>query len=203
MAANGLFGLTRRFSATGRSLAFAWLAVAGLVVFHRNESYFKVPLYFLGAESNISAAEIDAGHWLARNAQAGDLLVSDPSTQYVLEAVSGVNSQGGAYMNLKTRQLLVGLNSTPDAAAVAGRVAAVQDGLTREEADRHGTLLVLSGRYFAWQKLPTDEKESFYYNVWQPMLLSPLNRQYIDSLVASGRFEPVFENAELAVLRVR
>jgi hypothetical protein len=171
-------------------------------VFYRNETYFKEPLYFLGSESNISPAEVQAGDWLSKNAPSGSLLVSDPSTQAVLEAASGVNSQGGPYMSLETRRVLESINRSDDYGAVAERLLTIQDNLAFERQVRTDTLFVLSGRYFAWQQFPSEQKESFYYNIWQPVLLDPGDQGYINGLVDSHKFNLLYRNSELAILRV-
>ncbi|MDP3988088.1 MAG: hypothetical protein Q8P80_02995 [Candidatus Levybacteria bacterium] len=183
-----------------RIFALFWVILLFLVVFYTDQTGYKEFLSFKGSESHVSKNEIEAGNWLSKNVPASSILVSDPSTQYVFEAISEVNSQGGVYMNRNTRQALTDINSLYDSEMVARRLLTIHDQLTYEKIKQKGVVFVASGRYFAWQKLTDKQKLSFFYNVWTPSKLEEGNRDYIDFLIQSGRFKKIYESDEMIIL---
>lgn len=183
-------------------LAIAWISFCFLIVFFKSQNSYKDPLYFDGKASHISYAEIDASNWLSKNAGKEILLVSDPGTQYILEATSGVNTQGGAYMSEQTRKVLSEINNSQDTQDLLGKLRSIKDNLNYENQVRTKTIFVLSGRYFAWQNLPQDQKKSFFYNVWTPQKIKPEDNLYIDFLINSKEFKLLYRNGELAILEL-
>ena len=99
-----------------------------LITFYENQLTYKQPLNFHNLQTQISPVEISAGDWLASQKQNGQaLLISDPATQYILEAVSGVNSQGGMYMDLNTRRILESINGYYSLGDVKTKLTEVKD----------------------------------------------------------------------------
>lgn len=105
-------------------------------------------------------------------------------------------------MSLETRRLLAETATTgPNAAA--DTFAIVHDELPFERAADRRTLVVLSARYFAWLDMPSERRESFYYNVWQPLRLSSADKSRIAEYAASPRFRLLYDNDELAILELQ
>lgn len=182
--------------------AVIWINIALLVVFFKSQSSYKEMLYFDDKYSHISYGEIETGRWLTQNIKKDTFLISDPATQYVLEAMSGVNTQGGAYMSEETRKTLSEINGVQDMEKIKNKLKNVKDRLDFENKVRKNTLLVLGGRYFAWQKLPEKEKLSVYYNIWRPKLLSAKDWEYIKSITADPRFNIIYQNNELVIIQI-
>lgn len=185
-----------------RVIALSWIILFFLVGFYTNQSVYKEFLFFEGFESHLSKNEIEAGVWLSKNAGTKSFLISDPSTQYILEAISGVNTQGGVYMNSGTRQILSEINFLYDPQRVRRYLLSVSDGLEYENISKKRTVFVLSGRYFAWQKFTEDQKRSFFYNTWTPRKIEETGKDYINYLVQSGKFKKIYENDEMAIVEL-
>lgn len=198
--ASGIGFLIMHLNKIFKTVAIFWIGLSLFFVFYKSQAIFKEPLYFEGYRTHISLEEINAAKWLAQNFPHA-LIISDPSTQYILEAVSGVNSQGGAFMANSTRKILSEIKDSTDSAQIKEKLSSVEDILAYEK-NSNNTLLILSGRYFLWQNLPEDQNLSFYFNVWAPKKLSNQDKIYITSLTRNGRIKNVFQNSELAILKI-
>lgn len=177
----------------------AWIFLAFLTVFITNKSFYKEPLNFKGIESNVSKLELKAADWLVQNAPPNSLLISDPATQYILEALSGVNSQGGAFMDLTTRETLTKIQTVTDIEDLKKTTQTIRDKLPTKKTDHR--LLILSGRYFLWQRFPQDWKLSTFYNIWKPESIPKEGKEYIDFLKAQ-KAEVLYENEELLIIQL-
>lgn len=177
-----------------RTLSVAWLTFALLIVFFKSESFYKEPLYFDGKQSHISQNELEAAKYLSNNFGSDALLLSDPSTQYILEAASGINTQGGAYATKETRKIIASLDLT--------KIRNIRDQLSYENVNRKKTLLALGGRFFAWRQLPQTQRLSFFYNIWQPRILEPQDHLYIDDLINNQNVKLLYSNKELVILEI-
>lgn len=192
----------RQLQMKWQKIIASFLMLILLVVFYINQNTYKSSLYFEGYASQISYEEIAAGNWLKAHMPYA-FLISDPSTQYVLEAVSGDNTQGGAYMNLQTRRTLSRIAYDYNAKEVRSQLLSIHDALPSVDASREQTLLVLSGRYFAWQRLPQSEKDSFYYNIWSAQMLSSSDKLYIEQFLQQNPYyKVVYSNSEMVILQV-
>lgn len=198
----GIWFLISYLPKIGQILALTFLAIVFLIVFYANQAFYKEPLYFKGVQSHVSKAEIEASNWLSKNAKEDTFLVSDPSTQYVLEALSGVNTQGGSYMTQKTRDTLFKNNYLYDTRVIAQNLKSIQDLFLYERKKRKNTLFVLTGRYFAWQKLPREQKMSFYYNIWKPHKLEKRDLVYVNLLLKNSAFKVLYRNDEIIIVQI-
>ncbi len=178
------------------------IALVFTVVFYVNQAIFKQPLFSQNFSSNISFEEIKAAQWLSANINTKNaFIISDPGLQYIFEAVSGVNSPGGAYMTVDNRRLLPKLNEFNQPQKVKANLLSIKDGLNSNSNKE--VLFVLGGRYFAWQNLSAKEKDSIFYNIWTPKLIRDQQEVYINSLKKSQEFEAIYESREFVVFKVR
>ena len=196
----GLFILLSGLSRAWKMLGFSWIVIFLVLTFYKNQLIYKTPLNFDNLETQLSFKEIEAGKWLTQNKKTNTFLISDPSTQYILEALSGVNTQGGGYMALQTRQKLTSISNVYDPIFIKEKLLEIKDMLgtpTNRE-----TLFVVGGRYFAWQNLPEKEKESSFYNIWSPRTTTSEDKAFIDFLSKSSHFKLIYENDELSVFKI-
>ena len=199
----GVAVLTANLPAVLRLLGIAWLTFVLLVTFYKNQLVYKGPLHFQDYETLVSPQEFAAGDWLA-NYQKNDhlFLISDPSLQYILEASSGVNTQGGVYMDLQTRKALISINGSFDPEFIKHQLLSIKDLNQSDNQLSHKTLFVIGGRYFAWQNLSNEEKESTFYNIWSPVQMNTYNKIYFDFLNQSQQFKLLYKNDQLAIFEV-
>lgn len=176
-----------------------WFGLVLSVMFFFNQNNYKESLYFQGFHSNISFQEIYTAYWL-KERYDNALIISDPSTQYILESISGLNSQGGAYMNISTRNSLVKINALNNPMQVRNEISKIKDELNIENNIDYKTLLIVGGRYFAWHNLNYEQKKSFYYNIWRPYKINPDNLTYINFL--ANNFKIVYQNDELVIFEI-
>lgn len=193
--------LLSKVSKVLKYFSIIWIAFVFFVVFYTNQSNYKDQLYFLGYRSHISKSEIELSNWLNQNYSKETLIISDPATQYVLEAISGINSQGGAYMDIQTRQTLSSINNLNDKNLLKERLLTIEDRLPHIKKNHRKTLFIVGGRYFKWQDLPNDQKLSFYYNVWRPYPISYANNSYLNFL--TNNFKTLYQNDQLLVLEIK
>jgi hypothetical protein len=194
----GIWALISNLSSMLKVIGIVFVTLVLLLTFYKNQLIYKQPLSFNSYETQISPAEIQAGNWLAmQNKDGNAFLVSDPATQYVLEAVSGVNSQGGMYMDLNTRDILESINGYYDANTIKSKLSNVKD-LVTGKPNAKETFFVVGGRYFAWQRLPNSQKDSTFYNIWSPKALTEADKTYVDYYKRVG-LRAVFSNKEIVI----
>jgi hypothetical protein len=194
----GIWALISNLSSMFKVIGIVFVTLVLLLTFYKNQLVYKQPLSFNTYETQISPAEIQAGNWLTmQNKDGKAFLVSDPATQYVLEAVSGVNSQGGMYADLNTRRILESINGYYDANTIKSKLSNVKDLVTGKPNTKE-TFFVVGGRYFAWQRLPNSQKDSTFYNIWSPKELTEADKTYVDYYKRVG-LKAVFSNKELVI----
>lgn len=181
-------------------LSIIFLAYFG--TFYLNQFQYKQPLYYDSFQSQISFGEIEAAEWIKRNYGADTIIVSDPATQYIAEAISGINSQGGAYSNENTRRALINLYENKNTEEAVKQLTTIQDNLKNERNNQKRILFILSGRYFDWQRMSNEEKLSVFYNVWQPKAILNKDLPFLNSLSSASKFKVVYTNKELTILEV-
>jgi hypothetical protein len=193
----GIWVLIANLSSLLKFIGIAFITTVLLITFYKNQLVYKAPLNFKSYETQISTSEIQAANWLAsQNKDGKAFLVSDPATQYILEAVSGVNSQGGAYMGLRTRQTLESINGYYDAQVMQNKLLSIKDQVATGSNSR--TFFVVGGRYFAWQLLPKAQKDSTFYNIWSPQEITAADQTYIDYYKRVG-LKVVYSNKEMVI----
>jgi hypothetical protein len=179
------------------------LLLSFLIVFIVNQKVYKEALHYGEFETQISYNEISAGEWLRKYSSRKNIfLVSDPSLSYILEAISGVNSQGGAFSDIKTRRVLSAINYSYNPRFIKQEILKIKDHLDENNQGKRETLFVVGGRYFRWQEFNQKEKESTFYNIWAPKIMSKEDKTYVDFLSKSNEFKLIYINPELAIFKV-
>lgn len=170
-------------------------------VFYTNQLIFKDPLVFKNLNTNTSYEEIKTASFLSSYASKHNLfIIGDPGLSYILEAESGVNSPGGAYMSLKNRMLLPNITANTSTSDIKKSLLEVRSRLVDLKGKEE--LFIVGGRYFAWQNLPADQKESIFYNIWVPTVVKREDKYLIDVMKKSIDFKVLYENDQLVVLKI-
>lgn len=195
----GLAFLLNFLPKTLRISTYAWIILIMFNVFTINQNKYKESLYYEGNYSQISKADLEASKWLSLNFPPDTFLISDPGTQYILETVSGLNSQGGAYMDIETREKLISLHYSKDPQKIHQTVYQINDLLSNKGAPQK-RLFIVGGRYFAWQNLTELQKKSFYYNIWRPHRIDYADIPYLNFLTSN--FKVIYQNNELVILEI-
>ncbi len=192
----GLAYLLRNTNRIQSTIFGLWFVLAFFAVFYFNQLAYTSYLYYQGRYSHISQTELKTASWLSRKYDKDStLIISDPSTQYILEGLSGVNSQGGAYTTLETRKILADVNNLTNTEEIRQKLLTIKD----NNLPTQKRLLILSGRYFSWQAFPEDRKQSFFYNIWTPREVDMSNYSLINSLSSDPNFNIVYQNSELVI----
>lgn len=201
--ASGIWFLLSNLPKKLSLIAGVALILAFYIVFYFNQLSYKSNLYYQGYSSHTSINEVKAALWLKKYyAKQNVLLISDPATMYVFEAISGLNTQGGAYTNQETRSKLIELHKLPDFSQIKERILEVQDTLPHEQIEsKH--LFIVSGRYLVWQSYPENWKNSFFYNVWKPQEIDLSKMSFVNFLSINPYFKIVYQNNELIIFEIR
>lgn len=199
----GIFYTIKNFTPIVRYITGGWMILIFALIFFVNINTYQNFLLFSGFISHISDKELETSKWLNENYISSEtLLISDPSTSYILEAASGINSPGGAYMSANNRMGLININDSLHPEIVKASLMEISDRNTAPDKINH-RLFVASGRYFAWQKLPEKEKKSFYFNIWSPKLIKEQDVAFLRMLSQSSDFNIVYQNNELIIFEIK
>ena len=104
-------------------------------------------------------------------------------------------------MTVQNRRLLPKLNEFNQPQKVKADLLSIKDGLNNSSSKE--VLFVVGGRYFAWQNLSTDQRESIFYNIWTPQLISNSQETYINLLKESPEFKVIYKSKEFVIFKVR
>lgn len=173
-----------------------------VLIFINNQQGFKSILKYNKLTTHTTLYDKLVAEFLQENYgnQEGVLLISEPATQGILEALSGVNTQGGVYATTETRKIVDNIYPTHDVWFIRSSLYQVKDKLAREHGDK--IFLVLSGRFFAWQEKSEVQKMDTSFNIWQPQDLTFRDKEYINWLKKQEDFSLVFENEGMAIFTV-
>jgi len=170
-----------------------------LVLFH-NVAEFKSAFPYNGSFTTVSSYEIDAATFLQKQKFTNEtLLVSDPATQHVIEALSGINSQGGAFATQETRQKVDELFPFSDNTSV-DLLFTIHDDIEGKAPEQ--IILVISGRFLQWQQLPDTHKYDVSYNIWAPRDTTPLLTSFVNELKSQPNVEMIYSNSGVSILLV-
>lgn len=180
-----------------------WIAIMSLVFTFNQQFEFKQYIRYHKIYTHVTEGEIEAAKYLSNTFSDPSevFLVSEPATQYILEAYTGINSQGGAYADDQTRHLVDFTFPNPDSKLIAQAVKKVED-INNPQSDTT-RLFVVSGRFFEWQQATMDQRKANYFNIWRPRDLTQGDLVYINTLKSSSDFELLFENQSMAIFRVK
>jgi len=184
-----------------RYISYFILIFTLIFIFVLNSANWKQILIYKNTQSHIAESEIKAAAFLKEEySNSNALLISDPSTQYILETLSNVNTQGGAYMDHPARATLDNISQEQDPNRITDSLFQVKDKVTQDTNTR---LFALSGRYFVWQNQSKKNKQDLSFNIWHTADLTLTNKEYINKLVSqSDQFKLVFQNESIAILEV-
>ncbi|MBI2617228.1 hypothetical protein HYW55_03790 [Candidatus Gottesmanbacteria bacterium] len=202
IVAFGLFVIVSRIlNPLFRSLAYMVFLVTILGIFITNSAYFKSINLYEDTYVQVSPSEVKAAEYLKKTYGGSTaLLISDPATQNVLEALSTINSAGGAYADAEIRGLLIDLTIATDSSEMRDGLTKISDRL--DSSDRR--LFVVGGRYFAWQNATVADKQAYFFNVWAPVDLSLADYRRIEKLKQTpSDFTFVYENPGLSIFEVK
>jgi hypothetical protein len=184
-----------------KAISFSVVGLSLAVILLLNSAYWKNGLSYSNLLTHLTPTELQAATFLKENYQHQNvLMISDPATQNILEALSGVNSAGGAYSSDTNRSLLAQIGVSSQPTQVYDHLFEIKDQVTPEAPVR---LLVMSGRYFEWQNRTLKEKASFDFNIWNPSNLSLENWHQVEGLLKDPKFRLVYNNPEIAILEVK
>lgn len=197
----GIYFIISRQRILFKTIMLALTTFILLMVFYKNQVNYKDSLHFKNYVTQVSFEELKASDWLFEHRNEANFLISDPGTQYIFEAASEVNTQGGVYMNLSTRRTLAEINNSNDRNLIKSKLLSIKDGLLEKPSKRR-ILFILSSRYFTWQDFPDNQKQSSFYNVWAPKLITNKQDAYIDFLTQDSQFKLLYKNDQLAIVEV-
>ncbi|MEK7166721.1 MAG: hypothetical protein AAB874_07980, partial [Patescibacteria group bacterium] len=184
-----------------RVLMSSALLVTLAMVLVLNARYWKDFVRYGNQTTLISKYEIEAAEFV-KNKYAGKktLLVSDPATSYVLEAVSAVNSPGGAYMNQQNREKVNALFQVSNRDEFLTYLYAIKDTQQTNEPDAY--IMIVSGRAYQWHKSEDAQKYNLSFNIFSPKALPLEAYQYGEKITEYGA-KPIFANREVMLFEVR
>lgn len=182
----------RTFLITCTGLLFVFMLASNTNQWqHHVRSYNQV--------THLSPDDLEAAQFL-RTTYTGQevLIVSDPSTGYLMEGLSGINSAGGAFATRENRLILAAAGKSIFQEQSLASLKQTTDAIT---SPPQKYLLVLSGRSFRWLIADEQKQLSFDYNIWQPEPFSGYNQYLLQSLLKENpTARQVFKNDSLAVI---
>jgi len=197
----GVWSLIRNLPKIAQSMAIILIAACFIPAFVSNITQWKEPLLYKGRVTQMSDDERLAALFLKKKFEGKNVfLVSDPSTQYVLESVSGVNSQGGAYAKWVTRDALIRAFGAQSREEFLTPIYSVRDRVDQRKPDLY--LFVYSGRSAAWIRANPSDRESIAFNVWVPKALSFRDLKETDKLSRIFGLSVIFQNADVVIFEL-
>lgn len=181
-------------------LSLICAAMAGVFVTNMNE---HLRLSFNGKHNSyISESDIRAARWIDSHYGGKRVfMVSDPTTQGTFEAISTVNTQGGAFPRHETVVLLDSMRTESDPKKISDAFMGVHDALPSQD-ERDVTLLALGGRYFAWQQFDWECKTSYACQSWLPLKIKASDKKYLENISSSIYMKLVYSDSETAIFEL-
>lgn len=180
-----------------KAIATGIIAIMLVGVFGYNLAFWKHGLNYQNQLTHISQSDLEVAEFLQQvYVDQPVLMVSDPTTQFILEGFSGVNSPAGVYMTPAQRTIVYQALTADNPVGASQRFNELKDKLTPAPQKR---LLVISARTLLW--LQTEEKfrNSFDFNIWSPRDFSWHDQQYLEQFDQSSQFKRVFSNTGYGV----
>lgn len=205
LMALGIWLLIKKSNKVVRVISLVVLTLTFTTIYIVNIVVYKQVPFYKDISTHVSPNEIKASQFLANNYTNKDvLLISDPATMHILEALSGVNTPGGAYTDEKTRKVLSDIYYTRDSKSMALKIMTIRDGLSQERPKIY--LLVVGGRFAEWQKAGDEDKMGIHWNVWEPYDLKPSDWEgydFIDFVTKYSKFKEVYRNSGIVIFEVQ
>jgi hypothetical protein len=160
-----LFFLESTKHIVAKGIILFLLIIACQTIFIAHSTSWKQTITYLGIASQVSEDDRKTAEFLSVYRDKSVLFVSDPATSYILEALSGVNSPGGAYMNTANRQYLASALLSENQSSCNEYFDSVRDGISPQEKI---SMVVISARTLEWLHAEKALQNSNAWNVWQP-----------------------------------
>jgi len=174
---------------------------ACLIIFTTNVFRWQESLLFQGIASHLSTQDRELVTFLHKNYENTNvMLISDPTTSYILEPLTGINTPGGAYMKADNRTHIASIITATNSAQLKTILAGVHDTVTTTPVN--GYLLVLSARYFDWTNLLTAKQLGFAFNVWRPQAMTLVDTMATTTFETTMDTKPIFTNASATVFYI-
>lgn len=152
--------------------------------------------------SYISYSDFATAKWIdGRYSGKKVFLISDPTTQGILEALSAINTQGGAFPKAETVRLLDSIQNEGDPKKILTVLKKINDTIPTQN-NRDVTLFVLGGRYFDWQKSDWDCKISYACQSWLPLKIKPSDKRFTEFISDSIYLTLVYQDQENTILEL-
>jgi len=183
-------------------ILFILIFIAFLSVFVVNVNQHLSLSYNGKQNSYISGSDFTTAKWIDDRYNGKKVfLISDPTTQGILEAISTINTQGGAFPRVETVQLLDSIKNENDPKKILKVLKKISDTIPNQN-NRDVTLFVLGGRYFDWQKSVWDCKISYACQSWLPLKIKPSDKIYIQTISDSIYLRLVYQDQENTILEL-
>ncbi len=196
-------GMSTLFADMGKKttlIATGILIIALGTIFTVNTNEWKAWLITNGTATHVSTDDQQIARYLSTHATTGTMLISDPATQYILEGISGVNSQGGAYMNDQSRTAFQMAFTATEAATMTNAFRSIVDTVsTTTPTTRY---IAISGRTTEWMRSSEPQRHDITYNIWRPTGLSVIDHIELERIAAILGKPPVYVNASYALFAI-
>lgn len=174
---------------------------AGIMLLSVNAVTWQQHLHTEGRVSHLSEQDIDAARFLQTLPSQTYTVISDPSTQYILEGLSGVNSVGGAFSLPEHRSKMAAFYTSEYSRESIRALTALEDAVPEDTSEKK--LLVLSGRTFEWFTLPESMQQAIDFNLWRPHALSIYDQSSLQKISRLLGTEPIYQNSHLVIFELR
>jgi hypothetical protein len=167
-------------------------------IFLVNIQTWQKTVTYRGKASQLSDDEQKTAQFLSTQRVGNTFFVSDPATSYILEALSGVNSPGGAYMDRDNRVSLSSalLSDSPDECTQS--LNKIRD---RLYPNHTLTYVVISARTLSWLDSGDTMRVSNAWNVWTPRELSLRDRIQLQHIEETCELTPVYQTGSIVVFK--
>jgi hypothetical protein len=187
---------------TVRAALVLVLVATQAVIFFYNQTTFKQALAYgtvrtTASEYDWQAAQVLRTTYYNRH---DVLLVSDPATQHVLEGLSGINTQGGAFAMHQTREVVDSAFPLEDPEVLKEKLFEIRDLVDPTEPAI--ILFAVSGRFMNWQHLEERFRYDEGYNIWSARDLTPEGREFAQQLGEQEGFKQVFANPSMVIFEI-
>lgn len=183
-----------------KALAWTIFVIVIITIFITNSSYFRSILRYKDNFTQVSQSDLELVDYLKKYSNQSALLISDPATQNIMEALSLVNTPGGAYASKSTRENLAGIISLDNSVSIRIKLLKIKDELIKDSKIK---LLVLSARFFIWENALEEEKLNYFYNVWSPSDLTLNDYRFINLLLSDQEnFRLIYMNRGGAIVEI-
>lgn len=169
----------------------------GTILLTTTANRWQANLLVDGFARHISSDDLSAADYLKASFDENTLIISDPSTQYILEGLSGINSAGGAFADQHLRQVLrdqYEQNTIDPNALVTIADKTIPGPSTR--------LFVLSGRTYDWFMLAKNQQQAMDFNIWRPNRLSLYDSAISELLIAEKQLSVVYRNPSYIIVQL-